>query len=145
MMLSPNFHLTEFTTSQTAARRGIDNTPSPAIIETLRATARKMELVRTILGGKPILITSGYRSPALNRAVRGSRTSAHMRGEAADFICPGFGSPLAICRALAIQKDLPFDQIIEEGTWVHIGFAKFPRRQVLTKAPDGGYSEGLRK
>ena len=144
MMLSPNFHLDEFTNSETAARRGIDNTPPPAVLAALRRTAARMELVRTILGGKPILITSGYRSPPLNRAVGGSKTSAHMRGEAADFICPGFGSPLAICRALAIQADLPYDQIIEEGTWVHIGFAATPRREVLTKRPGGGYAPGLR-
>lgn len=133
MMLSKHFHLDELTVSQTAARRGLDNTPPPAILAQLRETAQKMELVRTILGSKPIIVTSGYRSPAVNRAVKGSRTSAHMRGEAVDFICPGFGSPLAICRALSIQKDLPYDQIIEEGSWVHIGFAKFPRREVWTK------------
>ena len=142
MMLSKHFHLSEFTASQTAARKRIDNTPTPAIIAQLKATARSMELVRTILGGKPILISSGYRSPALNKAVGGSRTSAHVRGDAVDFICPGFGSPLAICRALSIQPDLPYDQIIEEGTWVHIGFAKSPRREVLTMR-DGKYQLGL--
>ncbi|MBC7169233.1 D-Ala-D-Ala carboxypeptidase family metallohydrolase, partial [Phenylobacterium sp.] len=86
-------------------------------------------------------------APALNAAIGGSTTSAHMRGDAADFICPKGGSPLAICRALAIQDDLPFDQLIEEGTWVHLGFAaegRRPRRQVLTKRPGYGYQTGLR-
>ena len=147
MQLSPHFHLSEFTVSQEAARRGIDNTPPPAVIERLRQTAGHLELVRTILGGHPIILTSGFRCDELNAVIGGSPTSAHPRGDAADFICPRFGSPLAICRALAIQDDLPFDQLIEEGTWVHLGFAaegRRPRRQVLTKRPGSGYQTGLR-
>lgn len=147
MQLSPHFHLSEFTVSQEAARRGIDNTPPPAVIARLKLTAGHLELVRTILGGHPIILTSGFRSDELNTVIGGSPTSAHPRGDAGDFICPRFGSPLAICRALAIQDDLPFDQLIEEGTWVHLGFAaegRRPRRQVLTKLPGGGYRTGLR-
>ncbi|MDP2214990.1 D-Ala-D-Ala carboxypeptidase family metallohydrolase [Phenylobacterium sp.] len=146
MQLSPHFHLSEFTVSQEAARRGIDNTPPAVLIPRLKLTAQHLELARTILGGHPIILTSGYRCDELNTAINGSRTSAHMRGDAADFICPRFGSPLAICRALAVQKDLPFDQLIEEGTWVHLGFAREgmrPRRQVLTKRPGSGYQTGL--
>jgi len=142
MMLSKHFHLSEFTTSQTAARRRIDNTPSRAITGNLERTAAVLEQVRTLLGGKPILISSGYRSPALNRAIGGSRTSAHMRGEAGDFTCPGFGTPLEICRALA-RSDIRFDQLIEEGTWVHLGIGGHWRREVLTW--DGEkYKKGLR-
>lgn len=146
MWLSPHFHLDEFTVSQEAARRGIDNTPTDEVIPRLELLARHLELVRTILGGHPIILTSGYRCDELNTAIGGSRTSAHLRGDAADFICPRFGTPLAICRALAIQEDLPFDQLIEEGGWVHLGFAREgarPRRQVLTKRPGKGYQAGL--
>lgn len=141
MQLSPHFHLDEFTVSQTAARRGIDNTPSAAVIAALKTTASHLEGVRQLLG-RPILISSGYRSKALNKAVGGSPSSAHLSGHAADFISPGFGSPLAICRAIAAAR-LPFDQLIEEGTWVHISFDPRMRGQVLTK--DGrGYQVGLR-
>lgn len=141
MKLSPNFHLTEFTTSQTASRRGIDNTPSPAIIVRLKRTAAGLEKVRARLG-KPILVSSGYRCPALNKAVGGSPTSDHMEGDAADFTSPGFGSPLNICRAIA-ASDIDFDQLIDEDTWVHISFGPRNRRQVLTKTK-GGYAVGLR-
>jgi len=143
MMLSPHFHLSEFTTSQEAGRRRIDNTPSAEILQNLRETAKAMEKVRALLGNKPILISSGYRSLALNTAVGGSASSAHIRGEAVDFICPGFGSPLEICRAIA-ASDLAFDQLIEEaGAWVHLGFGGRWRREVLTWRPKGGYRRGL--
>lgn len=143
--LTDHFSLEEMTASETAARRGIDNTPSPAIIKNLTRTAQLLERVRVLLGSKPILVSSGYRSPALNAAVGGSKTSAHMQGLAADFICPGFGTPLAICKRLD-SLGVEFDQLIQEGTWVHIGLAAEgikPRRQVLTaKFSSGGTTYG---
>lgn len=151
MQLSPHFHLAEFTSSQTAERRGIVNRPSPAIVENLKLTAAGMEQIRRVLG-LPISISSGYRSPLLNEAVGGSPTSDHMEGLAADFICPAFGSPLKICHAI-VNAGIVFDQLIEEGTWVHVSFPprgergeliRLPRMQVLTKAKGGGYSKGLR-
>lgn len=150
MNLSPHFTLVELVASQTAARRRIDNTPTGAALTNLYVLADRLETVRELLGGRPILISSGYRSPALNAAVGGSRTSAHMQGLAADFICPGFGTPLAICKQLAQHAgELDFDQIIQEGTWVHFGLAaegKAARRQVLTANFNAGgttYSTGL--
>jgi hypothetical protein len=140
MKLSPHFHLDEFTDSQTAQRRGLDNTPPPEVVERLKVTAEGLERVRALLG-KPILISSGYRSPAVNRAVGGASKSAHVLGYAADFISPGYGKPLAICRAI-VGSDIDFDQIIEEGTWVHISFDPRMRREVLTKTK-GGYKAGL--
>ena len=142
MKLSPNFHLDEFVTSQTAARRGIDNRPTPEVIKRLRNTAKGLEKVRAVLG-KPILISSGYRSPALNKAVGGSATSDHMTGDAADFISPGFGSPIAVCRAI-VAAGIKFDQLIEEnGRWVHISFGPRMRGQILTMR-NGKYMAGLR-
>lgn len=142
--LSPHFSLEELTASQTAARRGIDNTPSMEIVGALRQTARGMEDVRALLGGRVISVSSGYRSPRLNRAIGGARASAHLLGRAVDFNCYGFGGPLSVCRAIA-ASDLVFDQLIEEGTWTHISFDERSRRQVLTKAPGGGYRPGLRR
>jgi zinc D-Ala-D-Ala carboxypeptidase len=138
--LSAHFSLEEMIATQ---QRGLDNRPTPAVLKRLKATARVLEEVRALLGNAPMLITSGYRSPAVNRAVGGSATSAHMRGEAADFICPKFGSPLAVCRAIA-ESDLAFDQLIEEsGAWIHLGLGGRWRREVLTWRPGGGYVRGL--
>jgi hypothetical protein len=147
-LLTDHFTLAEMVASQTAARHGIDNTPPPAIIANLQRTAQMLERVRVVLGSKPILISSGYRSPTLNAAVGGVSTSAHTQGLAADFICPGFGSPIEICRKLMVSG-LDFDQLIQEGTWVHIGLAadgKRPRRELLTAhfGPHGAtYSGGV--
>lgn len=136
--LSNHFSLDELTATQ---HREVDNRAPPEIVATLRETAERMEAVRALLEN-PIHVNSGYRSPALNRAVGGAKTSAHMTGHACDFICPGFGSPLQVCRALDASA-IAFDQIIEEGTWVHISFDPKMRRQVLTKRPGGGYVTGL--
>ena len=130
MKLSQHFNLAEFTQSQTAVRKGIDNTPNPVIINNLTIVAANMETVRTLLDSKPISISSGYRSPALNKAVGGSATSAHVQGWACDFICPAFGTPVQVVDKLK-NSDLKFDQIIEEGTWVHISFDPKMRKQVM--------------
>lgn len=141
MRLTPHFDLAEFTVSQTAARKGLDNNPPPDILDNIATvTAPGMERVRAALR-KPILISSGYRSPKVNRAVGGSKTSAHMAGFAVDFICPGFGTPLDVCRAILVAG-LKFDQLIEEGTWVHISFDPRARQMVLTKA-GSGFVRGL--
>jgi zinc D-Ala-D-Ala carboxypeptidase len=129
--LSPHFTLDEFTASQTADRLGLDNDPTPAVMESLKHTAMGLEGVRMRLGGAPILISSGYRAPAVNAAVGGSLTSQHMTGQAVDFICPRFGTPRQIVDALA-ESDVPYDQLILEfGRWVHISFSDKARRQAL--------------
>jgi hypothetical protein len=132
--LSPHFSLAEFVFSETAASRGLDNTPPPDIAERLRATAQQMERVRDLLGGRAITITSGYRSPAVNAAVGGTATSDHMKGYSVDFVCPSFGTPYEI--AMAIRSSPIFqdvDQLIHEfGNWVHVSFDPTRRRQALT-------------
>ncbi|MGF6697603.1 zinc D-Ala-D-Ala carboxypeptidase [Paraburkholderia sp. MM5496-R1] len=146
--LTDHFSLAELTQSETAARRRIDNTPSPAVVEHLTRTAQTLEQVRTLLGSRPVLVSSGYRSPALNAAVGGAANSAHMTGLAADFICPGFGSPLEICRKIAASS-IAFDQLIQEGTWAHIGLPPAgtkARQQILTANFGPGattYTNGL--
>ena len=145
MMLTPHFSLAELTFSATAQRRQIDNSPPPSVLRNLNQLAVGLEDVRAALDGLPIRINSGYRCPALNRIVGGARLSAHMSGHAADFVCPDFGSPLEIVRALA-KSDITFDKLIQEGTWVHISFAPEGRRQLLTAhfGPGGTtYSAGV--
>ncbi|QDX22119.1 DUF882 domain-containing protein [Pandoraea pnomenusa] len=146
--LTLHFTLDELTHSQTADRRSIDNTAPDDVVANLTRLAQTLERVRVVLGSRPMTISSGYRSPDLNRAVGGARNSAHLYGLAADFICPGYGTPLQICKAIA-ASNIEFDQLIQEGTWVHLGLAKSgekARRQVLTaKFVNGAatYQEGL--
>lgn len=138
--LSAHFSLAELTLSQTAARAGLDNTPSAEVVANLTRTAQGLEKVRALLGCA-LLVSSGYRSPEVNVAVGGAHDSAHLSGWAADFIAPVFGDPLAICRALG-ASDIAFDQVIQEGTWVHISFDPRMRRDLLTKTADG-YEAGV--
>lgn len=137
--LTTHFALEELIATQ---HRDIDNTPPPEVIATLRRTAGQLEAVRRCLGEKVITITSGYRCPALNRAVGGARRSAHLTGHAVDFHCFGFGDPAAVCRTVA-SGDIAFDQLIQEGGWTHISFAPRLRRQILTRDRDGGYQLGI--
>lgn len=145
MRLSPHFTLGELTRSSTAEARGIDNTPTPAHLANLMTLAHTLEGVRLLLGGKPILISSGYRSPVLNRAVGGSSTSDHANGLAADFTCPQYGPVMRICEAIR-DSGIQFDQIIyEQGAteWVHLGIGTRMRRQVLSWSSRMGYVPGI--
>lgn len=129
--LSSHFTLEEMTDSQTAARQGIDNTPGPETVDTLRATAYALEAVRKELGEHPILISSGYRSPALNKAVGGSQGSQHLLGQAVDFTCPNFGTPRMIVKRLK-ESAIQYDQLILEfDRWVHVSFSARNRRHTL--------------
>lgn len=146
MQLSEHFELAEFLVSETAARRGIANEPTPEIIENLRRLCQLvLEPLRVKLA-RPVVITSGYRSPALNRAIGGSPTSHHMQGRAADLIVPGI-TPLAVCQA-ASQLKLSCVQIIHEfGRWTHLSVAiSNERTQLLTAKLSQGktvYEPGL--
>lgn len=134
--LSPHFTLEEFTLSQEAIRRGWDNTPPPEAIERLKHTALGLEAVRVRLGA-PIIISSGYRTQQVNHAVGGSANSDHLRGDAADFIAPGFGPPAQVCAALR-DSGIDYDQLILEfGRWTHISFSPRMRRQALIIDKDG--------
>lgn len=136
MYLSTNFTVDEFIASQCAAREGIDNDLPIELLPAARQTAYGLEMVRTLLGDKPILISSGYRSAALNKAVKGSNGSQHLVAEAVDFTCPTYGTPAQIVQAL-VKSPIPFDQVIQEystsknGGWVHISFSGKGRRQAL--------------
>lgn len=134
MKLSPNFELSELLHSELAIRKGIDNTPTSAIVAELQRLAREiLQPLRDHLG-RPVVVSSGYRSPALNRAVGGSPNSAHMQGRAADITVPGV-KPREVCLAI-VELGLPFDQVIlEGGSWCHVAIAGdgvVPRRQQLT-------------
>jgi hypothetical protein len=139
MKLTEHFSLDEFTASQTATRQGIKNTPSAAVVENLRMLAALLEQIRTLLGSHSIHISSGYRSLALNRYIGSNDLSAHVRGYAADFTCPAFGKPIEVAKEIA-ESNLKFDQLIYEGTWIHISCDPQNRRQVLTARFEHGHT-----
>jgi zinc D-Ala-D-Ala carboxypeptidase len=140
MNLSPNFTLREMTDSATAVARGWENVPPPDVMDALRRTAAGLEEVRALLSDivghpVPIIITSGYRSLRLNRAIGSRDTSQHVLGEAADFRAPQFGTPAQIVSTIA-KSPIQFDQLISESTrsgarWVHISFGPRNRGEVL--------------
>lgn len=143
--LSEHFTLEELIFSQTASRRGIDNTPSAAIVQNLCKLAGVLEEVRGLLEA-PVLVSSGYRCPELNKAVGGAKKSAHMAGLAADFTALDFGTVMQVARKVA-SSDIAYDQLIHEyGSWVHIGLARDgvePRRQKLSIFKGTGYLAGI--
>lgn len=145
MQLSEHFNLKEFTKSETAIRKRIDNTPSSQHASNLKLVCEKiLEPVRNHFG-KPIRINSGYRGPALNSAVGGSSKSQHCNGEAVDFEIDGIPNPEL---AKWVSENCEFDQIIlefydpKEGPnsgWVHASYsAGKNRKQKLTAVTVNG-------
>ena len=146
MRLSPNFTLAQFTRSKTATRLGLPNRPGTEHIANLRRLATSLEQVRRLLGHR-LVISSGFRAPALNAAVGGAPSSRHALGLAADFTCPRHGSALEASRAI-VGSGIEFDLLIYEyGRWVHFQLSPLgiePRRQVLTICnANDGYKDGL--
>jgi hypothetical protein len=136
MNLSKHFTLEEFTKSQVGQRLDIDNTPSEEDIENMKLLCENvLEVVRENLG--PIHVNSGYRSPALNKAIGGTGTSQHCRGQAADIEVPGVANSDL---AKWIMAKCDFDQLILEcytsgvptSGWVHVSYKSSNRKQTLT-------------
>ena len=124
MNLSKNLSLKEAIRSQTATRKGIDNTPGAGHLEALQAIAENVFQPARDFFGVPIRVSSGYRSPALNKAIGGSKTSQHSKGEALDLILEGRNLSLF----MFILNNLDFDQLIwefgsdVEPDWVHVSY-----------------------
>jgi len=143
MKISDHFTYEEFVTTKT----GLKNDPPSSKLGLAVYIAQQMEKVRALLESKPIHVESWYRSQEVNKAVGGSKKSQHLEGEAVDFTCPDYGTPYEICQKLSQHKlVLRFDQLIYEGTWVHISFIsppRVPRLEVLTCMLDKSYQVGL--
>ena len=133
--LSANFTLEEMIYSDTAKKKGIDNTPSLAVIHNLEELCRDLLQPIRDAYGKPIKVTSGFRSARLNYAVGGSPTSAHRLGWAVD-IQPASGKyddfEKVILQIIA-DLGLKYDQVIREKSgksrWLHLGLKNSAGRQ----------------
>lgn len=136
MKLSPNFSLAEFETSQTAARRGIENKVPQRYIPRIKALCRNvLQPLRDHLG-RPVVVTSGYRCGLLNTAIGGATRSQHLYGEAADIIAVGLS--ITDLFETIIELDLPYDQVIDEfGKWVHVSH-RANRHEELRARKTGG-------
>jgi uncharacterized protein YcbK (DUF882 family) len=134
MNLTPHFTLDELTASETAARNGWDNSPNDAELENLKRLADFLEQVKVVLGGKPVMINSAFRSKKVNDAVGSRDTSQHRIGCAADIRVPGM-TPDQVVKAV-IASGIGYDQVIREfDRWTHISIPNSvdtsPRKQAL--------------
>ena len=128
-----HFSISELTFSLTAIEKGIDNTPDDSAKTNLvTLISACLDPIREIYG-KPIYISSGYRNDELNRAVKGSESSQHKLGQAADLVPAQGGSLSGIFRA-AVQFG-EFDQLIIEQSggskWIHISYSPRHRKEIL--------------
>ena len=128
--MTKNFAKEELTRSSFAERNNIDNIPNTEQARNLRALALNLEFIRALLGDYPIVINSAFRCKRVNTAVFGSKNSSHMDGNAADFV-PKNDKSLRENAKTIIDSELLFDQIIVYKTFIHIGFDKRMRRQVI--------------
>lgn len=148
MNLSRDFHLHEFLRSQTAARMGREIVPTPAEIEALTLLCLNvLQPLRDAIG-VTITINSGLRPPWLNGLVGGSKSSQHVKGEAADIVAQGY-TPLQLCQKI-VDLHLPFQQcILEYASWTHVSIPPAghePKRVMLTAVSRNGrtvYLPGL--
>jgi hypothetical protein len=123
--LSPHFTLEELTHSEVAARNGWDNSPNQEEIANLQRLAYLLEKVKEAVGGKPVMINSGFRSKQVNDAVGSKDSSQHRIGCAADIRVPGM-TPRQVVEA-CITASVLFDQIILEfDAWTHISVSSDP-------------------
>ena len=125
MQISEHFSMDEFCISDTAKRLGIANLPDQQASESLVYLVRNLLEPLRRAYGKPLHINSGYRCPALNRAVGGVSSSQHLKGEAADISCD---DPVALLQLLR-QTELVFDQAILYPTFLHVSLRRQNNRQ----------------
>jgi hypothetical protein len=139
MKISEHFTLEELSFSETAVRHRLANIPDAVATANLERIAAFMEKIRTLLGNRPIVVHSGYRSPRLNKLVGGVITSAHCRGLACDFVCPMFGGPVEVALAI-VRSELEYHQLILEG---RMGSRQSARGSLDTSA--GKSNEGVER
>ena len=136
-MLSKHFSYSELTKTST----GLRNVPNDSQLANLYLLALSLESIRAAVGNRPIVVTSAFRSPAVNRQSGGVPNSAHLSGLAADIYCPGISSLQLI--AAAKSSLWRFDQLILEGDIVHVGLAIQPKTHAKQVSILGGRGQVL--
>ena len=140
MKISANLTLKEVSKSLTATRRGIDNEPKGEHLTALINLANNVFQPIREHFGKPIFVSSGYRSPELNKAIGGSKTSQHCNGEAIDIDNDAREYPTNADIFWYIYDHLEFDQMIWEfgddknPAWVHVSYKSEGNRKQVLKA-----------
>jgi hypothetical protein len=134
MNLTEHFTFDELTSSETAERNGWDNTPNETELANLKRLALFLEEIKAALGGKPIMVSSGFRGKQVNDAVGSRDSSQHRTGCAVDFRVPQL-TPDEVVRTI-IASGLPYDQVIREfDRWTHLSIPNTPdatpRKQAL--------------
>ena len=134
MQLTPHFTLEELTASEAADRNGWDNTPNDSELANLRRLADFLEQVKVVLGGKPLMVNSAFRSKLVNDSVGSKDSSQHRVGCAADIRVPGM-TPDEVVKAI-INSKIAYDQVIREfDRWTHVSIPNTvdaaPRQQAL--------------
>lgn len=144
MMLSKNLSLAEVTKSATAIKHGIANEPSSKHLTNLKAVATNIFQPCRDYFGKPLAVTSGYRSEALNDLIGGSKRSQHSKGEALDLDAQVYGGFTNAQLFNYIRENLEFDQLIwefgndQEPDWVHCSYKSDGNRgEVLVAYKEG--------
>ena len=146
MKISKHLTLKEVIKSNTATRHGIDNTPTDDHLTNLKTVAENVFEPLREWHGKAIGISSGYRSQALNKAIKGSSSAQHCKGQALDIDADMFDNGLTNAQIFNYIKDnLELDQLIwefgtdDEPNWVHVSFVTHrTNRKILTRAWKGG-------
>ena len=136
MKISPNLTLAEVSKSNTAIKLGIDNEPKGEHLNNMIHTANAIFQPMREHFGKPIFVSSGYRSPELNKAIGGAATSQHCKGEALDLDNDAVEYPTNKDIFDYIKNHLDFDQLIWEfdGAWVHVSYNKDKNRKQVLRA-----------
>lgn len=144
MKLSTNLSLAEVTKSATAIKHGIANEPSSQHLTNLKAVATNIFQPCRDYFGKPLAVTSGYRSEALNDLIGGSKRSQHSKGEALDLDAQVYGGFTNAELFHYIKDNLDFDQLIwefgndQEPDWVHCSYTTENRGEVLVAYKQNG-------
>lgn len=145
IQFTPHFKLSEFVSSETAEKQGIENNPSPEAVENMRLlSVHTLEPLREALG-LPIVITSGYRCKALNDLIaHHSQRSQHMEGRAADFYVNGSSHRellIEAFRTIITSPEIDYDQLIIYPTFIHVSFVSHNdnRHKIMSANGQGTY------
>ena len=134
--ISEHFTMFDVVNSATALARKIDNRPTAQVVTNATALIKNvLEPIRNHFNS-PLNVNCMYRSPNLNKAVGGVSTSQHVKGQAADITVNNHSIQEVFNY---IKKNLVYDQLIQEGTWIHISFSLIKNRKQSLKLVNGKY------